>query len=154
MTRPAEAPAASRRKFIAGIAVGVAALGAVAAPALNRTWFRRDARGAGSWWGRQSVALEKAGLNEWSRHVGSDFVAKAEGGTATLKLVSVKPLKSAGERPQGVARDHAFVAVFDAGSGAPPPGDRIYAVNHAVSGDMSIYLSPAAPSGNIEAVFN
>ena len=154
MTRPVEAPVASRRKFIAGIAVGVAALGAVAAPALNRSWFRRDGRGSGSWWGRQSVALENAGLNEWSQHVGSAFVAKAEGGSATLKLVAVKPLKTAGERPAKVTRDRSFVAVFDAGAGAPPPGDRIYAVNHVASGDMSIYFSPAGASGNIEAVFN
>jgi hypothetical protein len=153
MTRSAEAPLSSRRKFIAGLAVGAAALGAVAAPALNRSWFRKDARGSGGWWGRKSVALENGGLDEWSRHVGSAFAAKAENGTASLKLIAVKPLASAGERPDNVSRDRAFVAVFQPASAAPK-GDRIYAVNHSVSGDMSIFFSPAAPNGHVEAVFN
>ena len=153
MTRPAS-PSTSRRKVIAGIAVGAAGLTAVAAPALNKTWFAKDGRGKGSWWGRDSVSLETAGLDELTQHVGSEFAASAEGGTATLKLVAVKPLKSLGERPDSVARDRAFVAVFDAGAAAPPPGDRIYAVNHKASGDLSIYFGGATPAGNLEAVFN
>ena len=154
MTRPAS-PSTSRRKVIAGIAVGAAGLTAVAAPALNKTWFAKDGRGKGSsWWGRDSVSLETAGLDEWTRHVGSEFATRAEGGTATLRLVAVKPLKSLGERPDDVARDRAFVAVFDAGAAAPPAGDRIYAVNHKESGDMSIYFGGATPAGNLEAVFN
>ena len=152
MIRPGSSPF-SRRNVIAAIGVGVAALGAATLPALNRTWFRRDGRGMGSWWDRQSVALERAGLSEWSRHIGSEFRTRGESGTAALKLIAVKPLNSAGHRPDNVARDRAFVAVFDAGR-ATPKGDRLYAVNHQVSGDMSIFLSPAAGNGHIEAVFN
>ena len=144
----------SRRKVIAAIGVGVAALGAVAVPALNRTWFRRDGRGEGSWWDRQFVSLETAGLHEWSRHVGSEFLAETESGSARFKLVGVKPLLSGGARPEQVSRDRAFVAVFDIGSASGPGGDRIYAVNHKVSGDMAIFFSPPGGKGNIEAVFN
>ena len=74
-------------------------------------------------------------------------------GTAALKLIAVKPLNSDGHRPANVARDRAFVAVFDGGR-ATPDGDRIYAVNHQASGEMAIFLSPAAGNGHIEAVFN
>jgi hypothetical protein len=142
----------SRRNLLAGLAVGVAALGAVAAPALNRTWFARDGRGLSSWWGRQRRSLARAGMNEWSRQVGSDFVVQGESGAAALKLVEVKPMLSAGVRPPEVTRDRAFAATFDAGSAAPA-GDRIYAVRHDVYGDMQVYFSPASGS-RMTAVFN
>ncbi len=143
----------SRRKLVASMAVGIAALGAVAAPALNRTWFKNDARGPRGWWNRQFTALERGGFDEWSRQVGSEFQARTEGGTAALKLVAVNPLNSKGDRPDGVTRDRAFVAVFDAGS-ANVPGDRIYAVN-SEAGDMNIFFGPANPkTAHIDAVFN
>jgi uncharacterized protein DUF6916 len=152
MTKPASF-SPSRRVIVATLAVGVAALGAVAAPALNRTWFRRDGRGSGDWWSRQFVSLESAGLNEWSAQVGSEFRAASEAGTTAFKLVDVKALPSAGARPDAVSRDRAFVAVFDAGAAALPPGDRIYAVDHR-AGAMKIFFSAAGAGTRIEAVFN
>lgn len=144
----------SRRKLIASLAVGVAVLGAVAAPALNRTWFKKDGRGPRGWWNRQFTSLERSGFDEWSRQIGSEFQARTEGGTAALKLVAVNPLNSKGARPDDVTRDRAFVAVFDAGSANLPAGDRMYAVN-STSGDMNIFFGPANPkTAHIDAVFN
>ena len=148
MSSPAEASLASRRGVIAGLAVGAAVLGA-ATPALGRagTPIRGDGLGG------ERVALDRAGLAEWSRQIGSEFVVAAEAGTAALTLIAVEPRMSEGARPGGVSRDHAFAAIFDASS-APMRGDRIYAVNHSVSGTMSIYFSAAADSGRVEALFN
>lgn len=144
----------SRRKLVASMAVGIAALGAVAAPALNRTWFKSDARGPRGWWNRQFTSLERGGFDEWTRQVGSEFQAKTESGTAALKLVAVNPLNSKGARPDDVTRDRAFVAVFDAGSANLPAGDRMYAVNGA-AGDLNVFFGPANPkTAHIDAVFN
>jgi hypothetical protein len=147
----------SRRKLLSGLAVSAVGLGAVAASALNRTWFSRDARGSGSWWDRQFTALDHAGMNEWRRQIGSEFRVGAETGATSLKLVEVRPLASSGARPAGVSRDRAFLAVFDGGAaGQRPAGDRLYDVAHS-RGDMRIYFSaadPAATTARLAAVFN
>jgi hypothetical protein len=145
----------SRRKLLAGLTVSAVGLGAVAAQALNRTWFSRDARGSRSWWSRQYASLDNGGMNEWSRHVGSEFQVRTGSGAEAMKLVSVQPLTSKGARPAGVSRDRAFAAVFEGGSGQAP-GDRIYDVNHK-EGAMKIYFSLADPTSStirLQAVFN
>jgi hypothetical protein len=146
----------SRRKLLAGLTVSAVGLGAVAASALNRTWFSRDGRGDKSWWNRQSVSLDHAGLDEWTRHIGSEFTVRGENGATALKLVEVRPMASAGARPRDVARDRAFAAIFDGGAGTVPAGDRIYDVGHS-QGDMKVYFAaadPAAKSVRLQAVFN
>jgi hypothetical protein len=123
-------------------------LGGAATPAFGRSGGSRIGHGLGG----ELVGLDRAGLAEWSRQVGSEFVVAAEGGTAALTLIAVEPRPSEGVRPGRIGRDHAFAAIFDASSAAMR-GDRIYAVNHPVSGTMSVYFSPA-DSGRIVALFN
>jgi hypothetical protein len=143
----------SRRAMIAWTAVGAGGLGAVAVSALNRTWFTSDGRGTGSWWNGQSRSLDRAGFNEWSRHVGSEFELHTETGASSLKLVAVTPFPEHGARPADLGRDRAFVAVFE-GDGRVPQGNRTYAARHA-SGNLDIFFGAADPAtAKLEAVFN
>ena len=145
----------SRRKLLAGLALGAGALGAVAAPTLNRTWFKRDDRDGASRGNARLASLDRAHFEEWSRHVGTEFQVHGEAGVARVRLISVEPLPSKGLRPAGVARKQAFLAKF-AGSSALPAGNRIYSVLHG-TGAMKIFLTaidPGSATARLEAVFN
>jgi hypothetical protein len=148
--------AVSRRQMLAAAAVGAVAVGAAAAPMLSLSWLRRDDRRFNSWWSRQSLALERSGIEEWTRQVGTGFLLVAEAGPLPAKLVSVKAFPSSGRRPRDVTRNRAFAAVFDV-DGTLPAGNRIYSLRHPQFGAMDVFFS--APGGigtatRIEAVFN
>jgi hypothetical protein len=145
----------SRRAILSWTALGVGGLGAAAVSALNRSWFTQDARGASSWWTRGDGSLKRAGFNEWRSHVGSIFELDTGAGLSTLKLVSVTPLPARGQRPQELARDRAFMAVFE-GEGADSIGNRTYRARHA-SGTLDIFMGAAedlGQTGRLQAVFN
>ena len=140
----------SRRKLLAGLGFGVAAVGALAAPALQLSWTRKPGA-KGSWWDRQFTSLSHAGMDEWSRQIGSEFSFAG----ATARLTQVNALSSAGSRPEGV-RERAFELVFESTSANLPVGDRIHDVTHAVGGDMKIYFSVCGSScggRRLQAVF-
>jgi hypothetical protein len=141
----------TRRKLLAGLGFGVAAVGAIAAPALQLSWTRKPGA-SGSWWDRQFTSLANAGVDEWTRQVGSEFALA--GGVA--KLAEVTALRSPGRRPAGL-RDSAFVAVFESAGPALPPGDRILDVSHPAGGEMQVYFSACADACGgrlLQAVFN
>lgn len=142
----------SRRKLLAGLGFGVAAVGAIAAPALQLSWTRKPGA-KGSWWDRQFTSLANAGVDEWSRQVGAEF---ALAGGAVAKLAEVTPLRSPGRRPPGL-RESGFIAVFESAGAGLPPGDRILDVSHAAAGKMKIYFSSCgAQCGGhrLQALFN
>jgi hypothetical protein len=142
----------SRRALLAGLGFGVAAAGAFATPALQLSWTRKPAA-KGSWWDRQFTSPERAGVEEWSRRVGSEF---ALGGAVVAKLAEVQPLRSPGRRPDGL-RDSAFALVFESSGGELPAGDRILDVSHAEGGAMKVYFSACGDScgrRRLQAIFN
>lgn len=142
----------TRRKLLAGLGFGVAAVGAIAAPALQLSWTRKPGA-KGSWWDRQFTSLANAGADEWSRQLGSEF---ALAGGVVAKLAEVTPLRSPGRRPAGL-RESAFVAVFESAGAALPPGDRMLDVSHAAGGKMKVYFSACGgPCGShrLQAIFN
>lgn len=144
----------SRRTLLGWSMVGMGSLGAVAASALNRNWFTRDARGAASWWDRQNGSLDRAGMNEWSRHIGSVFELQTEMGASGFKLLAVVPLDERGQRPEELARDRAFIARFEGTERAV--GDRTYTARHA-TGTLDIFFGAPLQSGErttLSAVFN
>ena len=144
----------SRRTLLGWSMVGMGSLGAVAASALDRNWFTRDARGERSWWDRQAGRLDGAGLNEWSRHIGSVFELQTETGVSGFMLLAVMPLDDRGQRPEELARDRAFIASFE-GIGAAN-GDRTYTARHA-TGTLDIFFGAPLQSGGrttLSAVFN
>ena len=141
----------SRRNLLAGLGLGVAAVGAMAAPALQLSWTRKPGA-KGSWWNRQFTSLSSAGADEWKRQIGSEFALA--GGVA--KLAEVTPLRSPGKRPEGL-RDGAFALVFESGGAALPAGDRILDVTHAEAGAMKIYFSACGNQcggHRLQAIFN
>lgn len=141
----------SRRKLLAGLGFGVAAVGALAAPALQLSWTRKPGA-KGSWWDRQFTSLARAGHDEWSRQLGSEF--SFPGGVA--RLAEVRPLASSGPRPEGL-RDRAFLLVFESAGKALPAGDAMLDVSHAVGGDMKIYFSACGETcggQRLQALFN
>jgi hypothetical protein len=141
----------SRRKLLAGLGVGVAAVGAIAAPALQLNWTRKPGAKV-SWWDRQFTSLANAGVDEWSRQVGAEFALA--GGIA--RLAEVTPLRSPGRRPAGL-RESAFVAVFESAGASLPPGDRILDVSHAAAGKMKVYFSACGDKcggHRLQAIFN
>lgn len=144
----------SRRTLLGWTAVGVGGLGAMTASALNRNWFAKDGRGHRSWWNGAEQALDRAGYNEWNRHVGSTFELHTEAGPSSFKLVAVTPLAERGERPPELGRHSGFLATFE-GAGATA-GNRTYTARHA-SGSLDIFFGAAvqtASSATITAVFN
>jgi hypothetical protein len=141
----------SRRKLLAGLGFGVAAVGALAAPALQLNWTRKPGA-KGSWWDRQFTSLSHAGMDEWSRQVGSEFSFAG----AVGRLTQVNALSPPGRRPAGL-RDQAFELIFESASATLPVGDRIHDVTHAVAGDMKIYFSVCGNTcggRRLQAVFN
>jgi hypothetical protein len=142
----------SRRKLLAGLGFGVAAVGAIAAPALQLSWTRKPGA-KGSWWDRQFTSLANAGADEWGRQVGSEF---AFAGGVAAKLAEVTRLRSPGRRPAGL-RDGAFVAVFESAGASLPPGDRMLDVSHPAGGKMKVYFSACddkCGGHRLQAVFN
>jgi hypothetical protein len=144
----------SRRTLLGWTVAGVGTLGAVAASALNRSWFTNDGRGNASWWDGKGASLDRAGLNEWNRQVGSVFELHTESGPANLKLLSVTPLPDRGARPPELARHRAFIATFEGQTAAA--GNRTYTARHA-TGTLDIFFSAAqqtASAARLNAVFN
>ena len=142
----------SRRKLLAGLGFGVAAVGAIAAPALQLSWTRKPGA-QGSWWDRQFTSLANAGVDEWSRQVGAEF---AMAGGVVARLAEVTPLRSPGRRPEGL-RESAFIAVFESAGPPLPAGDRILDVVHPAAGEMKVYFSACGDkcgSRRLQAVFN
>jgi hypothetical protein len=142
----------SRRALLAGLGLGVAAVGAIASPALQLSWTRKPGAKA-SWWDRQFTSLENAGADEWRRRIGAEF-ALAGGGTA--RLADVQTLRSPGRRPRGL-RDGAFAIVFESAGAGLPAGDRILDVSHAEAGAMKIYFSACGDTcggRRLQAIFN
>lgn len=142
----------TRRRLLAGLGFGVAAVGAIATPALQLSWTRKpDAKG--SWWDRQFTSLARAGADEWSRQIGAEF---ALAGGAVARLAEVVPLRSPGQRPPGL-RDRAFAIVLESAGGPLPPGDRMYDLNHAEAGALKIYFSACTDKcggRRLQAIFN
>jgi hypothetical protein len=141
----------SRRKLLAGVGFGVAAVGALATPALQLSWTRKPGAKA-SWWDRQFGSLDRAGLDEWSRQVGASFTLA--GGAA--RLAEVIPMASSGRRPSGL-RDRAFKLVFESAGAALPGGDQMLDVVHAGGASLKIFFSasPDTLRGNrLQAIFN
>jgi hypothetical protein len=141
----------SRRKLLAGLGFGVAAVGALATPALQLSWTRKPGA-KGSWWDRQFTSLSSAGMDEWSRQVGSEFSFAG----AAARLTQVNALAPAGRRPSGL-RDRAFELVFESAGATLPVGDRIHDVTHSVGGNMKIYFSVCGSTcggRRLQAVFN
>lgn len=142
----------TRRRLLAGLGFGVAAVGAIAAPALQLSWTRKPGASGGNWWDRQFTSLAHAGVDEWSRQVGSEFALA--GGVA--RLAEVTPLRSPGRRPAGL-RDGAFVAVFESTGASLPPGDTMLDVSHAAAGKMKVYFSACGDKcggHRLQAIFN
>jgi hypothetical protein len=142
----------SRRKLLAGLGFGVAAVGAIAAPALQLDWTRKPGA-KGSWWDRQFTSLADAGADEWSGQIGTEF---ALAGGVVAKLAEVTRMRSPGRRPAGL-RDGAFALVFESAGAGLPPGDRILDVSHAAAGKMKVYFSACADScggHRLQAIFN
>lgn len=142
----------SRRAMLAGIGLGVASVGAFATPALQLSWTRKPTA-KGSWWDRRSTSLAQAGADEWSRQIGSEF---AFAGGIVAKLAEVQPMRSPGQRPDGL-RDGAFALIFESAGAGLPAGDRMLDVSHSDAGAMKIYFS-ACPdkcgSRRLQAIFN
>jgi hypothetical protein len=142
----------SRRKLLAGLGFGVAAVGALAAPALQLSWTRKPGA-KGSWWDRQLVSLSRAGVDEWTRQIGSEF---ALAGGVVAKLAEVTPMRSPGRRPEGL-RDTAFAVVLESTGAGLPAGDRMLDVTHAEAGAMKIYFSACndrCGGHRLQAIFN
>ena len=142
----------SRRKLLAGLGFGVAAVGALATPALQLSWTRKPGA-KGSWWNRQFTSLAHAGADEWTRQIGAEF---ALAGGIVARLAEVTPLRSPGRRPSGL-RDRAFAVVFESAGATLPAGDRMLDVSHSAGSDMKVYFSACGDkcgSHRLQAVFN
>jgi hypothetical protein len=119
-----------------GLSLGVAAAGASAAPHLPLgLGLEPGAKGRSR--GPRTAPLASAGIEEWSRQIGTEFMLA---GGAVARLAEVRPLRSGGRPPAGV-RSRAFEAIFEPAGGKLPAGDRTLEVAHGQAGPMNIYFS-------------
>jgi hypothetical protein len=84
--------------------------------------------------------LQRGEMPVWSAMVGRIFRAP----TATLRLVAVEPLCSAGPSPSAVTRSGRFAAVFEAVAGPGPDGDATYWLAPESAAPLPLYLGPRA----------
>ena len=145
----------SRRNMLLIAGGAVAGAGALIAAPFRQQIVRRGRELVTSTsFGRRFVSLANADYDEWAAQVGSTFTL---GGGTALKLVGVRAFPSSGNRPAGLARSRAFVAVFDPLGGRTLAGDLIYTANHAEYGPLPLFLSgagdPRTPARML-AVFN
>lgn len=94
----------------------------------------------------------------FARLVGTTFrVRVAQGRSATIRLVSVRPLAAPGGRWTGpVATGEGFAPLFS-GSLTEGFGQGTYTVGHPSLGSFAMFLVPVGPAGpdkRYEAVFN
>ena len=102
---------------------------------------------------QRALALKTGGLDAWTRMRGSEFVAAG----FRLKFLGVRPLMSEGERPPEVARQSAFLAVFEILAGGEMPGDLIYSLSTRGVAPFDVFLSSGASTqfpNRMHAVFN
>ena len=145
------ATALSRRNILFGLA-GAAVSAVVATSALRPLAGEQTRRLlASNRFTRRFLSLAHAEQGEWTAQVGSEF---AIGGGFRLRLAGVRPLPSAGARPSGVARERAFVAVFDVLGGMTMPGELIYSAAHPQYGSLPLFLTAAGDPRRMLAVFN
>jgi hypothetical protein len=105
-------------------------------------------------WTRRAISLGSAGYDEWAVQVGSVF---AIGGGTSMRLTGVRALESGGSRPIRLARDSAFLAVFDPLGGATMAGNLIYTAVHPEHGALMMFLTASSDSrtpARMLAVFN
>lgn len=145
----------SRRNVMIAGGGTVAAIGAFAASPLSNP-LKSEVRGmlAGQDWARGMLSLANGTFEEWQSLVGSTF---SLGGGSTMRLAGVSALQSSGERPYGVARRQAFLAVFEPARGQSMASDLIYTATHAQYGPVQLFMTaapaPRAPE-RMHAVFN
>jgi hypothetical protein len=146
--------ALSRRKLL--VAGGAAAVAGSVLIASSKSAISRRSRSLirAQPFLRRLLSLADAGYDEWAAQVGSLF---AVGGGNPIQLVGVRALNSGGERPPGLGRDRAFVAMFNVLGGGTMAGDLIYTASHPEYGPLQIFLGassdPATP-GRMLAVYN
>jgi hypothetical protein len=142
----------SRRNVLVGLG-GALAVGAVlAAPYKTIVTGRARALIRRLPGATRLLSLANAGYDEWRDQVGTVFNVSG----ATMRLIGVEALNSAGTRPPGL-RDRAFAAHFTVLNGRAVAGDLIYLASQPDYGPFSLFLSgsgdPAMPSRML-AVFN
>jgi hypothetical protein len=131
----------SRRRLLAGVAGGVAGLTVFGLlPTLEGL--------AGKAFGTPELSQAT-----FARLVGTAFrVAVAQGRTAAIQLISVRPLAAHGPKPTG----EGFSLLFS-GSKSELFGQDNFKVGHPRLGSFEMFLVPVGPTGpdqRYEAVFN
>ena len=96
--------------------------------------------------GRNGVAnLQRAEAGVWARFVGQDFTIPGRSG-AVLRLVSVEPAPSGGNRPARV-RTQNFHAIFESVGRAVPDGDSTYVMRSPSVQPMPLFLGKRTLAG-------
>jgi hypothetical protein len=144
----------NRRNMMLVTGGAVAGAGALLAAPFN-TAIKSTARGervvtTGPGPGMPSLATGT--YEQWQAAVGQTF---GLGGRTNIQLVGVRPLGTAGSKPQGV-RTQAFAALFDPVNGQTVAPDLIYTASNNAYGALQIYLggtSDPRTRGRLVAVF-
>lgn len=146
-------PRISRRTLLLA-GGGAATVAALAAPLRKTIANRSKSLVRAQPWIWRATSLARASYEEWEALVGSVF---SVGGGSQLRLAGIRALESGGARPPGLARDRAFVAMFDTLAGGTLAGDLIYTAALGQYAPLPIFLSasnhPGTP-GRMLAVFN
>lgn len=96
-----------------------------------------------------TLDLASIGIDDFKRHLGSQFDAQATGGPVAMTLARVDPAGDSGRK------GGAFSLIFTAPRGPWLP-QAIYPMRHAVLGAMEIFLVPiglVAEGNRYQAIF-
>jgi len=140
--------------LLAGLGVGAVGAAAAAGPILSLRVVGGDSSQSATWWDRNFLSLQTAGLAEWNSVVGQSFTL----GTNVLKVVAVTAFPKSGTRPATLGRSQAFSVAFELVSGpALAATDLVCQLVHSSYPPLPIYMgapSKVAQKTRLTAVFN
>jgi hypothetical protein len=144
--------------LLAGLGAGAVGVAAAAAPVMSLRLAGSSSAGSASWWDRNFLSLQAAGLTEWRAVLGQTFTLATPSGSHLLRVAAVTAFPRSGARPATLGRSQAFSVVFELVAGPPlPAGDSVYQLAHASYPPLPVYMSAptmVARKARLIAVFN
>lgn len=145
----------SRRRFVAGGLVTVAAVGLSGCGAAGSGGGTVSAPSGGT--AAASVPLTQTEVSEWEKLVGSSFIIATEVGATLATLAALERVPADLNRPASLARHQPFYAYFEMDPRLTPNGGKTYSLSHTAKGAFDLFLgqpSEIRGKGVVVAVLN
>ncbi len=131
----------SRRKFVVGGLVTVAAVGVSGCSGGGTVAGGTvSAPSGGSTATTPAVPLTQSEVSVWDGLVGQSFTIAAESGSVLATLASLERVGADINRPAALARQQPFYARFEMDTSLAPAGNKTYTIAHATKGSFDLFV--------------